>query len=81
MNTRETKGRENAVKQDQIEYLDENHYEIKSQSRGIAHGVIEYVPTKWCVTIRDRHTFSIPSMFQDFTRKGVFYSGDGHIRM
>jgi len=40
MNQRETRGKEIADKQDQIKRIDDNHYEVKSQSRNQTHDVI-----------------------------------------
>ena len=40
MNPRELKGQSIAEKNNQIKRLDGNHYEVKSQSRGIIHNVI-----------------------------------------
>ncbi len=40
MNQRQIRGKEIVEKQNQIRRLNETHYEIKSQSRGIIHDVV-----------------------------------------
>jgi len=54
MNPREIRGIEITKKDDQIRRLNENHYEVKSQSRGIVHDVIG-TEFGWICSCEDNH--------------------------